>query len=550
VSGLSDMSGLASTTGLLIQTVIGSAGLKAVRGSPVPLFVFTGESNAAGYALNTGLSAAELAARPSVQILNNTSLVFEDLDVATNNSIGLNTDLTVHGLEAGLANMVEAGRLSQSSVYLVKSAYAGSRIDQWESSDTHWLDWLERVDAALTALATAGVNYTPIIIYSQGINDATVSTDPATWRSATENLFARMRAVLGARAPILCTELPLGAFDNLNIADYNTQLDAIAAADSLVTVIDTADCGMRDNAHWNAAGFRLMGERILDALATQDGPAVTASVAAGTYEAAQTVALSTADGSAIRYTTSGTDPDSTSTLYETPVEISVSATLKARSFKAGRRLGPVLERAYTISLPTLKWDASHKSAHITLYSDDTEAASTGGTSLNAVGAVTSKSTGKYYFEIELSAYLGSSPNNIVAGIGTQPQPASGNNWTNNSWPGSYATSFGVQGGATTGTLLRNGMLAGTGTTNGCLNALNDVLGFAVDADAGKIWVAKNNSWGDQDPGAGTNPITTFTAPKAVMPVVALFQNNPGNKVRLRTGTSCLYTPPTGFSATW
>ena len=113
----------------------------------VPLWVFTGESNASGYALNSEATAGELASRSSVRILNNTTLVWQDLDVGTNGNIdgGPLIDTTLHhGPESALANMIEAGRLSWSSVYLVKSAYAGSVIANWADGQTRWTDLVSR----------------------------------------------------------------------------------------------------------------------------------------------------------------------------------------------------------------------------------------------------------------------------------------------------------------------------------------------------------------------------------------------------------------------
>lgn len=49
------------------------------------VFVFTGESNSGGVAPNSEATAEELASTSSVQILNNTTLKFEDLDIGTNN---------------------------------------------------------------------------------------------------------------------------------------------------------------------------------------------------------------------------------------------------------------------------------------------------------------------------------------------------------------------------------------------------------------------------------------------------------------------------------
>ena len=63
---------------------------------------------------------------------------------------------------------------------------------------------------------------------------------------------------------------------------------------------------------------------------TNQTPPITFAPAAGTYLAAQTVALTDADTSAkIYYTTDGSAPSSSSTLYTAPIQISVSEIIKA-----------------------------------------------------------------------------------------------------------------------------------------------------------------------------------------------------------------------------
>ena len=85
------------------------------------LFAFIGESNSGGYAVNADLTAGELAARSAVQIWNNTTNTYQDLDIGTNNLIshdGL-VDNATHGWENGLASEVEAAILP-NPVYLAK----------------------------------------------------------------------------------------------------------------------------------------------------------------------------------------------------------------------------------------------------------------------------------------------------------------------------------------------------------------------------------------------------------------------------------------------
>ena len=83
----------------------------------------------------------------------------------------------------------------------------------------------------------------------------------------------------------------------------------------------------------------------------------TASVAAGPYTSAQTVALTTLSGLPtsstpvyIRYTTDGTQPSATAgTLYSAPITISTNSTLRAVAYATGIATSPVASFAYTFS---------------------------------------------------------------------------------------------------------------------------------------------------------------------------------------------------------
>jgi hypothetical protein len=80
-------------------------------------------------------------------------------------------------------------------------------------------------------------------------------------------------------------------------------------------------------------------------------PSVAAPVfapAAGTYLVAQDVSMTTTTaGASIYYTTDGTDPDNTSSLYASPVNIATTTTLKAVSYD-GSNYSSITTGVYTI----------------------------------------------------------------------------------------------------------------------------------------------------------------------------------------------------------
>ena len=77
-------------------------------------------------------------------------------------------------------------------------------------------------------------------------------------------------------------------------------------------------------------------------------------------------------------------------------------------------------------------------------------------------------------------------------------------------------------------------------------AAGDVIQFAIDVDAGKVWFGKNNTWGASgDPAAGTNAaFTNVTGP------IAPAHGNGGSAIAFTTNfgsKSFSYAPPAGFS---
>ncbi len=225
----------------------------------VPVFIFQGESNSGGYALNTDATAAELAPRPCVQIFDNIGLQsFSALDIGTNNLLdhsGLPPTDT-HGWELELANQVEAGQWWDSTVYLIKTGQGGSRVDEWGVGSVFWTKFLERTRNGLALLRAMGK--VPIVYFwvSHLGNDAIQGTPEATAFANIKELHTRMVDEVGY-APIIMTKF----MDSCAGSAWNDAIDQYGVDDHLVLPVEPSQ-DTRDANHWNYVGMKFMADQM------------------------------------------------------------------------------------------------------------------------------------------------------------------------------------------------------------------------------------------------------------------------------------------------
>jgi len=74
----------------------------------------------------------------------------------------------------------------------------------------------------------------------------------------------------------------------------------------------------------------------------------TVNVTSGAVDSGTTVSLSSADGATIYYTTNGSTPSTSSTLYTDPITITQAVTIKAIAIKSGKSNTSVLTLTYTV----------------------------------------------------------------------------------------------------------------------------------------------------------------------------------------------------------
>lgn len=183
-------------------------------------------------------------------------------------------------------------------------------------------------------------------------------------------------------------------------------------------------------------------------------------------------------------------------------------------------------------MPTCTWNPSDKGANITLSGGNLVA--TAATSANAVRATISNSAGKWYWECKVTANV---TNAFTPGFGTAAMSLTAQ-------VGGSAISFGIENDGST---IRTGgpVLANAAGTS---FAVNDVINFAIDLDAGQAWLGKNGTWtASGNPAAGTNPWVTFTANLVLFPAWSGNVNTESCTANFGT-TAFASTPPTGFNA--
>lgn len=245
------------------------------------LFVINGESNAGGLGLNSSGSVGELGIRSNVRIMNNYTLNFEILNIGSNNySNHADADITNnpsrplpdptitttrHGFELQLANIIDSNTtFYKSETYIIKTGQGTSLISEWmPSASNRWLvtsfftQFTDRINSAKSYFDTNNLTYTPVIIFSLGINDVLGNTNVNTWKSNVLTHFANMRSLLEANTPIIITQFQsMTDISVANLVNYNIAIQEICSEYNNIYCIDTTGFALGDIYHWNYTGLK------------------------------------------------------------------------------------------------------------------------------------------------------------------------------------------------------------------------------------------------------------------------------------------------------
>ena len=272
------------------------------------------------------------------------------------------------------------------------------------------------------------------------------------------------------------------------------------------------------------------------------------SPVAGTYTAAQTVAITTTtSGASIRYTTDGSTPSETAgTLYSSPVSISATATLKAIAYKTGMTDSTVTTGQYTISPPQVAAPTFNPGAG-TYTSPQTVAitTTTSGASIRYTtdGSTPSETAGTLYsspVSISTTATLKA----IAYKSGMTDSTVTTGQYTINSTTRSLTGSSGNGFHALALTASQTGTFTATFDATPTVSPENAVVGLskgAATAYGNLSCIARFNPSGDIDAYSGTGYITS------TIPYSANLTYHFSMVVNVSTHTYSVYVTPAGGS---
>jgi hypothetical protein len=179
-------------------------------------------------------------------------------------------------------------------------------------------------------------------------NGATPTVPAVDMTSSGVNLHSG--DVMHAHVTYDGTTLTLTLTDTVTGASFTT-----ATAVNIPTIVgaNTAYVGFTAATGGAAAIQSILNWTYIVGAGTPSAATPIFSPAAGSYTSAQAVTLSDATaGATIYYTTNGSTPTTSSTVYAGPIPVSATETVKAIATASGFSASPVGNAAYTITLPT------------------------------------------------------------------------------------------------------------------------------------------------------------------------------------------------------
>ncbi len=225
------------------------------------LIVSAGESNEAGYGVNTDLSSSETGPRKT-RIYDLTQMA--PLRIGSNN---FGNTSTQHGFELQLANAKDSGYFGVKNLYLCKTGQGGTRVSQWAVGTDLYNRLIERLNNSI-ALIEQERNVSPgdslrlWCLWSLGINDMFAGLSSSDFKTAFDLILDELHSLYPTMKFVLTK------FNQPAYTGYNTTYDAIASARSTYcyTIYSASAQYEADNTHWGTEGWKTMGRLLTNVI--------------------------------------------------------------------------------------------------------------------------------------------------------------------------------------------------------------------------------------------------------------------------------------------
>jgi hypothetical protein len=201
------------------------------------------------------------------------------------------------------------------------------------------------------------------------------------------------------------------------------------------------------------------------------------------------------------------------------------------------RLGPIAASLRAPAPPVgLTFDPANKCAGVSLSPDKLTVTYTGsGGDYAGVFGTLGASSGKYYSEYTVNTLGGTNFSTVGIFLSTDnpcSEPGNGSSHLSHG--------YGYEG---RGYIFHSGAFTFVGVAYG----IGDVIGVAVDLNAGSIWFSKNGTWLSGDPALGTSPSASI-APGRYCPGAGMF--NPTDSITVNFGATAYASTPPLYFGNW
>lgn len=229
----------------------------AFAGTPIKVFLLSGQSNMRGRASITGLPPELLTPREDVLICRGSqATVGTQLESLQPNDPAL--DGETFGPDLTFGHTI-ADSFPDTPFALLKYAHGGRGIGSWDEQAYVGSRFRQTVANGLALLEDEG--YEPEIIgmlWHQGESDSDKADTQAQYEQALNGFIAEMRATYGQNLPFMIGEIRRVSEGTNAVADAQI---AVGAADPYAVFVPAADLTSGDGVHFDRAGMVTLGER-------------------------------------------------------------------------------------------------------------------------------------------------------------------------------------------------------------------------------------------------------------------------------------------------